>query len=104
MFTKDDKVCNKILRDERSKRNLILCNESIISKIESNFSREELDLIQDEISIIKEHEYLNMQAHIGGNMLGDMHENNVSFSKILTLSRYIDEIVVILQNQNLRTT
>lgn len=80
----------------RCKLEEIKVSKNIFCYIDSIFDENELSIISKEISIIKKEKYLNEQIHIGGNILGNMMGNEDYF-KILTLSKYIDELVSMYQ-------
>lgn len=81
----------------RCKLEKIKASKNIFCYVDSNFDEYELSVISKEIEIIKKEKYLNEQIRIGGNILGNMMGKEDYF-KILTLSKYIDELVSMYQN------
>lgn len=77
---------------------IIESTPEVTSEIESKFSKEDLFLIDKEISIIKKETFLHDQVRVGGDILGEIFGVE-DFQKVLLLSQYIDEIVSRLQSR-----
>lgn len=75
---------------------IIKTNPKIELEIDSQFSREQLLLIREEISKIKKEVFLHEQVCIGGELLGNMLREH-DYSKVVLLSEYVDRIVSKLQ-------
>lgn len=75
---------------------IIKTNPRIELEIDSQFSREQLSLIREEISKIKKEVFLHEQVRIGGELLGNMLREH-DYSKVVLLSEYVDRIVSKLQ-------
>lgn len=82
----------------RCEVDIIKVTPEISLEIDSHFDKEQLSLIENEISIIKKELFLHEQVRVGGEILGDIFGKE-DFNKVLLLSEYIDQIVSKLQRK-----
>lgn len=87
----------------RCEADIVEVTPEISFEIDSNFTKEQLSLIKDELLIIKKKSFLHEQVHVGGEILGEILGKE-DFRKVLLLSEYVDQIVSKLQKKQLFKT
>lgn len=80
----------------RSEVKVVEASPELEFEIDSYFSKEELSLIGEEVSLIKKKNFLHERVATGGDILGKILGVE-EYSKVVLLSEYIDKMVSKLQ-------